>query len=47
MDLDKEESMSTNTEAAETVRWLQLDSPAAVALLQVAVCEVLVLATAV
>ena len=47
VDLDEEESMSTNTEAAKTVRWLQLDSPAAVALLQVAVCEALVLATAV
>ena len=47
VDLDEEESMSTNTEAAKTVRWLQLDSPAAVALLQVAVHEVLVLATAV
>ena len=46
MDLDKEESMSTDTEAAETVRRLQLDSPAAAALLQVAVREVLTLATA-
>ena len=44
MDLDEEESMST--EAAETVRRLQLDSPAAVALLQVAVHEALTLATA-
>ena len=33
-------------EATETVRQLQLDSPAAMALLQVAVCEVLTLATA-
>ena len=46
VDLDEEESMSTDMEAAETVRWLQLDSPAATALLQVAVCKVLVLATA-
>ena len=46
MDLDKEESMSTDTEAAETVRRLQLDSLAAVVLLQVAVREVLVPATA-
>ena len=46
MDLDEEESMSTDTEAAETVRWLQVDSPAAVALLQVAVCDALTLATA-
>ena len=46
MDLDKEESMSTDTEAAETVRRLQLDSPAATASLQVAVHEALVLATA-
>ena len=29
VDLDKEESMSTDTEAAKTVRRLQLDSPAA------------------
>ena len=46
MDLDKEQSMSTDTEATKTVRRLQLDSPAAVALLQVAVREALVLATA-
>ena len=46
VDLDEEESMSTDTEAAETVRWLQLDSPAGVALLQVAVCDALTLATA-
>ena len=46
MDLDEEESMSTDTEAAETVRQLQLDSPAATVSLQVAVCEVLVPATA-
>ena len=38
--------MSTDTEAAETVRWLQLDSPAATALLQVAVRDALALATA-
>ena len=38
--------MSTDTEAAETVRRLQLDSPAATASLQVAVCEALVPATA-
>ena len=46
MDLDEEESMSTDMEAAKTVRRLQLDSPAAAASLQVAVCEVLMLATA-
>ena len=46
VDLDEEESMSTNTEATETVRWLQLDSPAAAALLQVAVHEALTPATA-
>ena len=38
--------MSTDMEAAETVRWLQLDSPVATALLQVAVCEALTPATA-
>ena len=38
--------MSTDTEAAETVRQLQLDSPAATASLQVAVCEALTPATA-
>ena len=46
VDLDKEESMSTDMEATETVRQLQLDSPAAVALLQVAVCDALAPATA-
>ena len=46
MDLDEEESMSTDTEAAETVRQLQLDSPAAMASLQVAVRKVLMPATA-
>ena len=46
VDLNEEESMSTNTEAAETVSWLQLDSPAAAASLQVAVHEALVPATA-
>ena len=46
MDLDEEESMSTDTEAAETVRRLQLDSPAAVASLQVAVRGALTPATA-
>ena len=46
VDLDEEESMSTNMEATEMVRQLQLDSPAATASLQVAVCEVLVPATA-
>ena len=46
MDLDEEESMSTDTEAAETVTRLQLDSPAAMALLQVAVHETLTPATA-
>ena len=46
MDLDEEESMSTNTEAAETVRRLQLDSSAAAASLQVAVSEALMPATA-
>ena len=46
VDLDEEESMSTDTEAAETVRRLQLDSPAAAVSLQVAVHKALVLATA-
>ena len=46
VDLDEKESMSTDMEAAKTVRWLQLDSPAAVALLQVAVCEALMPAAA-
>ena len=46
VDLDEEESMSTDTEATETVRQLQLDSPAATALLQVAVHNGLTLATA-
>ena len=46
VDLDEEESMSTDTEATETVRQLQLDSPAAMALLQVAVHKVLMPATA-
>ena len=46
VDLDKEESMSTDTEATEPVRRLQLDSPTATASLQVAVCKVLALATA-
>ena len=46
MDLDKEESMSIDMEAAETVRQLQLDSPAAKALLQEAVHEALAPATA-
>ena len=46
VDLDEEESMSTDTEATETVRQLQLDSPAATASLQVAVREALVPATA-
>ena len=46
MDLDKEESMTTDMEAAKTVRWLQLDSPAAAVSLQVAVREALTLATA-
>ena len=46
VDLDEEESMSTDTEATETVRRLQLDSPAAAVLLQVAVHDALALATA-
>ena len=46
VDLDEEEIMSTNTEATETVRRLQLDSPAATASLQVAVHEALAPATA-
>ena len=46
VDLDEEESMSTDMEATETVRRLQLDSPAAMASLQVAVHEALMLATA-
>ena len=45
MDLDEEERMSTNREAPETVRRLQLDSPAAMASLQVAVREALAPAT--
>ena len=45
-DLNEEEYMSTDTEAAETVRWLQLHCPTATASLQVAVCEALALATA-
>ena len=44
--LDEEEYMSTDTEAAKTVRWLQLHCPTATASLQVAMCEVLTLATA-
>ena len=40
-DLDEEEDMSTDTEAAETVRQLQLDCPTAMASLQVAVHEAL------
>ena len=46
VDLDEEESMSTDIEAAETVRQLQLDNPAATASLQVAVHKVLMPATA-
>ena len=46
VDLDEEESMSTDMEATKTVRPLQLDSPAATASLQVAVCEALMPATA-
>ena len=46
MDLDEEESMSTDMEATETVRQLQLDSPAAAASLQVAVHKALMPATA-
>ena len=46
VDLDEEECMSTDTEASETVRRLQLDCPAAVPSLQVAVREALMLATA-
>ena len=45
-DLDEEEYMSTNTEATETVRWLQLHCPTAVASLQVALREGLMPATA-
>ena len=46
VDLDEEESMSSDMEAAKTVRRLQLDSPAATASLQVAVRKALMLATA-
>ena len=46
VDLDEEEFMSTDTEAAETVRRLQLDCPAAMVSLQVAVHEALAPATA-
>ena len=46
VDLDEEESMSTDAEATETVRRLQLDSPAAAVSLQVAVHEALASATA-
>ena len=45
-DLDEEECMSTDTEAAETIRRLQLHCPTAAESLQVAVCEVLMPATA-
>ena len=43
---ESDDCMSTDTEAANTVRHLQLHCPAATALLQMAVREVLVLATA-
>ena len=43
---ESDDCRSTNTEAANTVRHLQLHCPAATALLQMAVCEALVLATA-
>ena len=43
---DSDDCMSTNTEAANTVRRLQLHCPAAMALLQMAVCEALAPATA-
>ena len=43
---EEEESMSTNTEAAETVRQLNLQCPESTESLQVAVREVLTLATA-
>ena len=46
VDLDEEESMSTDMEATKTVRRLQLDSPAVTASLQVAVHEALTPATA-
>ena len=46
VDLDEEESMSTDMEAAKTVRRLQLDSPAAAVSLQAAVHEALTPATA-
>ena len=43
---ESDDCMSTNTEAANTVRHLQLHCPAATASLQMAVCEALTLATA-
>ena len=46
VDWDEEESMSADTEAAKTVRRLQLDSPAAMVSLQVAIHEALKPATA-
>ena len=45
-DLAEEEYMSTDMEATETVWWLQLHCPTAMASLQVAVCEALMPATA-
>ena len=44
--LDEDEYMSIDIEAAQTVQWLQLHCPTAMALLQVAVHEALALATA-
>ena len=44
--LDEDEYMSIDIEAAQTVQWLQLHWPTAMALLQVAVHEALALATA-
>ena len=45
-DRDEEEYMSTDTEATETIRRLNLQCPTAAELLQVAVCKVLAPATA-
>ena len=43
---ESDDCVSTNTEAANTLRHLQLHCPAATVLLQMAVCEALVLTTA-
>ena len=45
-DADDNQEMSTDMEAAMTVRWLQVSDPVATTLLQRAVCDMLVAATA-